>query len=261
MSFGHGWNPLWPLAVVALLVLLYSARRRIGAGPLALAAIFCVTLGPALGFVDFYPMKFSFVADHFQYLASAAPIAGAAWLVARWRARRLARGGSSVGGAEIVAVAAILALSMATWSRAHVYRDESTLWQDTLAKNPDAWLAHINLGLIDIKEGRPDAAEHHFEEAVRLKPDEALAHSDLGVVRASQGRLDEAVAEARRAIELDPTLLDAHFNLGYALEKQGHLQDAVDQYIAVVSVKPSHRPAAARLRALLNWKAQGPKAP
>ena len=33
--------------------------------------MFCLALGPALGFVNVYPFKYSFVADHFQYLASA----------------------------------------------------------------------------------------------------------------------------------------------------------------------------------------------
>ena len=39
-------------------------------GPLAGYLYFCGTLAPALGFVDVYPFRFSYVADHFQYLAS-----------------------------------------------------------------------------------------------------------------------------------------------------------------------------------------------
>ena len=45
--------------------------------------LFGVTLAPALGFVNVYPFKFSFVADHFQYLASIAVIALVAAGIAR----------------------------------------------------------------------------------------------------------------------------------------------------------------------------------
>ena len=34
------------------------------------AASLCGTLFPALGFVNVFPFRYSFVADHFQYLAS-----------------------------------------------------------------------------------------------------------------------------------------------------------------------------------------------
>ena len=56
--------------VLGLVVCLWVLRRRIGRAPLVGALYFGGTLGPALGFIDVYPMRFSFVADHFQYLAS-----------------------------------------------------------------------------------------------------------------------------------------------------------------------------------------------
>ena len=61
---------LYPVAVVTLVAGLWFARGRIGRGPVAAVLIFCGTLVPALGFFDVYPMRYSFVADHFQYLAS-----------------------------------------------------------------------------------------------------------------------------------------------------------------------------------------------
>ena len=46
--------------------------RRWSRAPFAAMLIFCVTLAPALGFVDVYPFRYSYVADHFSYLASMA---------------------------------------------------------------------------------------------------------------------------------------------------------------------------------------------
>jgi hypothetical protein len=66
-------NPLQyipPLGAAALVLLLWRWKDRLGRGPLAAACYFGVTLAPALGFLNVYPMRYSFVADHFQYLAS-----------------------------------------------------------------------------------------------------------------------------------------------------------------------------------------------
>jgi hypothetical protein len=81
---GTGWQYLFPAAALLVLVGLWMARSRIGRGPLAAALIFAGVLAPALGFINVYPFRFSFVSDHYQYHANIALIAlaaaGAAWL-------------------------------------------------------------------------------------------------------------------------------------------------------------------------------------
>ena len=84
------WQYLFPAAALLLLAGLWALRRRCR-GPLAGLLFFVGTLLPALGFCNVYPFLYSFVADHFQYLASLGPItlaaAGVALLFARWRPR------------------------------------------------------------------------------------------------------------------------------------------------------------------------------
>src|SRR2546430_11245630 len=48
--------------------------RKNSRGILAAILIFLGLLFPALGFINVYPFLYSFVADHFQYLACAAPL-------------------------------------------------------------------------------------------------------------------------------------------------------------------------------------------
>jgi hypothetical protein len=103
---------LWPLSAALVLLALWLLRDRIGRGPLAAMLFFGVTLGPALGFVNVYPMRFSYVADHFQYLASLGPIALAAALLARID-RRVLLG---------LVPALLLALSAVTWRQERAYR-------------------------------------------------------------------------------------------------------------------------------------------
>ncbi len=69
------WQYLFPLAAAATMIALWLLRGRLGRGPPAAALIFAGVLLPALGFFDVYPMRYSFVADHFQYHASMALLA------------------------------------------------------------------------------------------------------------------------------------------------------------------------------------------
>ena len=82
------WQYLFPAATLLLLAGLWAWRRR-NRGPLAALLFFVGTLFPALGFLNVYPFRYSFVADHYQYLAGLGVItvvsAGAAQLLGRWR--------------------------------------------------------------------------------------------------------------------------------------------------------------------------------
>ena len=69
VSQAHGWQYVYPAAALAVLAVAWAVRRR-WRGPLAGLLYFAGTLFPALGFFNVYPFLFSFVADHFQYLAS-----------------------------------------------------------------------------------------------------------------------------------------------------------------------------------------------
>ena len=74
------WQYLFPLAAAGLLWMLWRLRQRARA-PLAAALFFGGTLFPVLGFFNVYPFRFSWVADHFQYLAGVGVIVPAATLI------------------------------------------------------------------------------------------------------------------------------------------------------------------------------------
>ena len=84
--FYERWNvdpraPLqWLPALGALIVLAlaFRFRERIGHGPLAFLLLFGGVLFPAMGFFNVYAMRYSYVADHFAYLAVAVAAAGLA---------------------------------------------------------------------------------------------------------------------------------------------------------------------------------------
>ena len=74
ISAREWWQYLYPLAAIGLFAGLWFLRGRTRA-PLAAMLFFAGTLFPALGFLNVYPFRYSFVADHFQYLASISVLA------------------------------------------------------------------------------------------------------------------------------------------------------------------------------------------
>ena len=232
-----GWQLVVPLSLVAAAVTLGALRRRIGRAPLAALLLFIVTLSPALGFIDVFPMRYSFVADHFQYLALLGPLALAGAFVARAPLEtplRLVPVPLRYVALGVVA----LTLAVLTNRQARIYVDARTMWADTLRKNPKAWLAHNNLGEILLTEGHPAEARAHFEEALRLNPEFVEAMVSLGFARAEAGDLDEAVRLYRRALEIHPSNALCLTNLGAALLRQGKRQEAKTAFWQALNVRP-----------------------
>jgi protein O-mannosyl-transferase len=225
------WGPeawLPPLAAIAVLAALWMLRSRIGRGPLAAASFFGLTLGPALGFVNIYPMRFSYVADHFQYLASLGPLALLAACAARLDRKTL----------RAVAPVVLVTLGVLTQRQERAYADEETLWRRTLATRPDVFLAQNNLGGMLLERGAVDEAEAHLLRAIAIEPTYPEAYDNLGIVLHRRGRLDEAIARYREALRLDPDYSFAHNNLGISLAEAGRIDEAIASFREAIRLKP-----------------------
>jgi tetratricopeptide (TPR) repeat protein len=224
---GEWWQYLFPLGLAALALALGLLARK-DRGPLAGFLFFAGTLFPALGFLNVYPFRYSYVADHFQYLAILGIIVPAA------SALTLLAGRFSPGKIGAIALPALLltTLGAATWRQSGMYRDYETLFRETLSRNPGSSFLHSNLGVILMSTGREAEAAAHFEAAVRLTPDDPDYRVNLGLALAQMpGRLADAIAEYETALRTDPHLPAAHLNLGLAFTSlPGRLPDAIAEY-------------------------------
>ncbi|MDA1082058.1 MAG: tetratricopeptide repeat protein [Gemmatimonadetes bacterium] len=267
--------------VAALTAALWLSRRRTR-GPIAAFLILCGSLFPVLGFLDIYPFRYTYVADHFLYLASVAVIVATAsviTLAAEWvGGGGLARAGADVvevgrtrwiGAALVVALVVALlgallgALGMQTWRQAGNYTDAETLYRATLQRNPDSWKEHNNLGRLLARSPRrmPEAITH-YEAAIRLKSDHLQAHYSLGVALFVTGRRADAVAPFRRVLELSGgqslVAANSHYFIGTILtDEPGRLDEAIAELEQAVQMKPDDGEARANLAAALERKARG----
>jgi len=243
---GDWWQYGSVVAVAAIsAIALVAYRRGHRSVPLALA-FFAGTVFPAIGFINIYPMLFSFVADHFQYLASLGILSIAVSGLARVAgdARRLAW----------IALPLLLVLATLSFRQARMYHDEETLYRETIADNPDAWMAHNNLAGLTLykaeraqREGDAAAVAGHAETAVAfarkslsLKSNHAQIHLHLSEGLRLLGRRDEALVEVRRAAELTPDQPNLHWAVARLLKELGRPAEAIDAYRAALAVAPGH---------------------
>jgi tetratricopeptide (TPR) repeat protein len=220
---------IFPALVIITTLALFALRHRIGRGVLVLWLLFCGTLFPALGFANVYPMRFSFVADHFQYHASIAIFTLIAALTTHIAPRMR----------EVFYGIILITLASLTWNQTHIYQDAETLWRDTRNKNPNSWMVWTNLGNALAQQKRYDEAIPYYMKALELAPNLHDTHWNVGVALVRQGKVDEAETEFRKAIEIMPTFAHAYESLGELYYyRRNDPQKAIQYYQQALKIAP-----------------------
>ena len=273
------WQYIFPLTVLGLLALLWSLRRWSRA-PLAGVLVYIALLLPLLGFANNYFFLYSFVADHWQYLACLGiitPCASGIVLLAgqlkSWQPW-FERG-----------TIALLAgtLFFLTWQQSRMYGNAETLYRTTIARNPACWLAydhlidtlyqenriaeamslfeeelrinpaeaHYNLGFVLLRKGRTSEAIDQYEQALRINPDYTEVRNNLASALVMTGRFSEAIDQCNEVLRIDPNSFGAHNNLGNALAQTGRASEAIDHYRQALRMSPNSSDAHSNLGAAL----------
>jgi protein O-mannosyl-transferase len=239
MNVSHRpWLIAFPLAAIGVMAALWRLRRRIGRGPVVVALFFAGTLVPALGFINLYPMRYSFVADHFQYQAGIGLIVLAA------------AGLRKLPAAFNVVI--LIILGALTWHQGAIYRNQLVLWSDTVNHNPTSWMAWGNLGdeYADLsnRTDLSDAERANYRSQARqcyvklyhLAPDQPLAHLKWGIVKEYDGDLESAKAEFQKALDLAPQFTIAMNSMGMLLVRMNQPEQAMTYYREAIALDPTY---------------------
>jgi Flp pilus assembly protein TadD len=243
------WQWLVALSAFAIPAVIGACYRRM-TGPLIALLYFGGTLFPALGFFNVFPMRYSFVADHFQYLASLGILAliAAWWMHPRtpadpknqW-ARRLPT--VSMNSRVAVAGVALLALAIVTWQRQSAFCDSNALWSDVIQKNPTSMAANIQLGRLASRKREFAVAERYFRDGLRYRTDDLETHefeTNLAHALSGQGRVEEAAVEFREALARKPDYPEALNGLANVEAQQGRFSSAVELFHRALATQPGN---------------------
>src|SRR5438067_6607986 len=227
---------VWLLAGIAACVVIYFLRRYFGRSVEVAAAFFVVTLSPVLGFIMLFTFRYAFVADHYQYLACIGPIAlASAGIVSL--SEKFAQHRTLIVSVALLVVASLGTL---TWRQAATYTDIETLWRTILARNPECWMPHTNLGLVLFEKGKIDDAIAHYRSALQMQPDWWDAEYNLGTALLAKGQVDEAILHCEKAVSMRPTDPDAQVSLGNLFLRKGRIDEAIAHYQKAMMLHPDH---------------------
>jgi tetratricopeptide (TPR) repeat protein len=233
----------WLVAGGVLLATLWRSRTRIGRAPIAAALFFIATLSPVLGFIPLYTFSYTFVADHYQYVASIGPIAllvgGAAYQSSRWG---VAPRVSATLGVLLLAV-----LAASTYEQSRIYEDRETLWRDTATKNPSSWMAQTNLGRHYLENERWEDAAEAYRAALQIRP--ATYRANLGLAKAmwGLGRNEDMRQQYELALLVEPDLLGVHQLLAESAWERGDIEPAIRHLEAMARIAPGDSSTYVRL--------------
>ena len=240
---GSSWISYLPLLTVIVLLGIFLLWRASWARSYFFAgSYFIAALLPVLGFANLSFFSDSFVADHFQYLASMGPLAlaGAGLKCAADFIFETKSPWPSILAGVLLAI-----MGAGTFHQATFYRDPESLWSHTLAYNPGSWAAHNDLATALFRQGQVDASMAEDERGIALNPHDAQAYNNLAIAYAQKGRFDDAIAAMEKTGQVDPGYPDARWNLasvhnnyGVALLQQGRIDDAIRQHEIALQIDP-----------------------
>jgi Flp pilus assembly protein TadD len=246
----------WLVAGIALCVAIFFGRRFFGRSVEVAAVFFAATMAPLLGFVMLYTFRYTYIADHYQYVAMIGPAALIAAGISRITKSEnrnpkteIRKGNATTSAIRIsdfgfristVLLSLVMLCPLATLAhgQSRVYQDLETLWQSTIQKNPESSMAQNNLGVICLAQGRLDEAIACFERTLEISPDHANARGNLGWALLRQGRSADALQNFQRALELAPCA-KSHSDLAYALLQAGRISEAITHCRKATQLEPN----------------------
>jgi tetratricopeptide (TPR) repeat protein len=265
------------LPVLGWLALLGGAwffRRRIGRGWFLALLYFTICLLPVAGFFDVYYFRYSWVADHWQYLALMGIVVAVVSGCFSVREEMVAefpltpalsvRAGLATGRGrtpadpaatraranpatpvvlKLIPAALALCFGWLTWQRSALFGNSELLWQDSLKQSPHSWVACNNLANALDDKGRGDEAVKLYLRALQENPNYAEAHNNLGTILARLGDQGTALSQYQDALRIQPGFAEAHNNLASLLLGEGKIEEARTHFLEALRLQPDYADA------------------
>ena len=231
---------IWLLACLLMAGGLWFWRKVLGRRVIAAVLFFVAALSPMLGFLDLYTFVYTWVADHYQYMAAIALIT----LAVAAGSRLIARLGKYAKITKVlIAFVLLLTCAVLTWRQCRIYTNLETLWNDTLKKNPDSWIAHNNLGQMLLEQGKTDELIYHLTRAIDIAQRNPAVHPYIIAtmrynLAQSQGKFQDAIEQLRIAIDVLPNDPKTYLVLADLLESQGRFGEAVNYLKQAIKIIP-----------------------
>jgi len=161
-----------------------------------------------------------------------------------------------------------------TFNRNMIWKDDFTLWRDTVITSPLSPRAHNslgvayftlkdykhaeeeykealrlypfygraynNLGSLYVKIQAPKQAVEQLSKAVAILPNNARVHRNLAVALIRDKQYKQALLELKEAVALKPDFVTAHYELAVVYVRLGYIEEAIQHYKKVLEFNPDY---------------------
>ena len=190
------------------------------------------TLVPVIGFIQVGRQA---MADRYTYFPSIGIVIILVWgIFYLW---------SEVNVRKMIIIPAAIilaALTFSTWQQCGYWKNSTTLFSHALQVTKNNYLAHTNLGIALVDDGKTQEAISHYRAALQIKPSDDNTHYNLANALKKQGAIDEAIVHYREAVKWNPNYSKAHNNLGVYLDAQGRSDEAIFHYRQASQIEPAN---------------------
>ena len=108
------------------------------------------------------------------------------------------------------------------------------------ARRHPSWQNLYRLADLEMRDGMPDAARAHLQEALERSPSNLWVLRQLGALELTFGRLERAEEVLLGLVARDPTAVPPRINLGLVRLLQGRFDEAAASFGAVLADHPDH---------------------
>jgi tetratricopeptide (TPR) repeat protein len=233
---------LYPLSVILAVGISWYSQTFLGKGLWLAFTGYLLLLFPALGFINYSFMRFSFVADHFQYLASVGPIILVATGVERLKVKLTGiREREDSSRFNLIPWGIGVVSGVLVFQLCGIYQNDLTFWSYNMMKNPEGFYPRDHLALALLNSGKPNEAVRVYQDGLQYRPEDDFLHFHLARALAKAGKNQEAIHHLRETIRINPHFANAHRNLALALASQGKMEGASAGFAEALRLSP-HEP-------------------
>jgi tetratricopeptide (TPR) repeat protein len=235
--------PLSEAIAASLFILLVSIAVMLAARRMPYLFVgwfwYAIAIAPVLGILQIsYTAPYA-MADRYHYL----PSIGIAVMLA-WGIPSMIRNPFMKKAVLLPASLLFLAaLTFLTWQQCGYWRDSITLFNQALKATENNFMAHNNLGLAMMEDGKIEESINHFDKAIGLHQNYVIAYYNRGNAYAQMGQYQRAFEDYDKAISLRPDYARAYYNRGtlYTLSGRHHL--ALDDLNKSIKLNPHYAAA------------------
>lgn len=234
VDFDTAFYFLMLLSIIILAVWLSSRERLLSFGILW----FFLTLMVTSSFIVIYDVIF----EHRLYLPSIGFAIVMAVLISRISTLKLTAKMLIKQTKQyfefIMITVLVLLYGFGAYHRNFVWKDDLSLWTDTVRKSPDKARPHYNLGVIYQDSGQTDRAIESYQRAISINPVHAKVYNNLGKAYLSKGFVEKAIRYFKLELQVNPDNALAHFNLGVVYLEHDMPDEAGREFRTALSLNP-----------------------